>query len=329
MSKDKPYSVFISYLSEDRAVVLELIRELEARGVKAWVDRKKITPGIYWADAIKEAIWSSEYVIVCFSMSYSGRPCSFMRQELTWAIESFRRSGIPRIIPVRLSDCAVPSISIDEERALCDLQWIDMFPNWDSGTRQVLSVFTPSDLSVPVTLRSQYDYDLQPEAVESMIRHYDFFDARLNRLGLGIATNYKVIEYQGARIVSDQGTELAWLDRPDLGVQGLYRRLPEALEFVNGLWGGVAYWRIPTHEEAMSLLKPTKNQNGLHIDAVFKNRLPHMVTWDDCKLPEDHERILDVGHWTVNLAAGESFLETKWDRLYLVRPVCRHCKLSG
>jgi TIR domain len=37
--------VFVSYASQDRARVLEVVRSLEEVGVRAWVDRQKILGG--------------------------------------------------------------------------------------------------------------------------------------------------------------------------------------------------------------------------------------------------------------------------------------------
>ena len=34
-------------------------------------------------------------------------------------------------------------------------------------------------------------------------------------------------------------------------------------------FGGFSDWRLPTLKEAMSLMEPAGNQNGLHISSIF------------------------------------------------------------
>ncbi len=47
-------SVFISYVHKNFDVVDRLKTEIEALGIKVWIDREDISPGQYWKHAIKK-----------------------------------------------------------------------------------------------------------------------------------------------------------------------------------------------------------------------------------------------------------------------------------
>ena len=52
-----------------------------------------------------------------------------------------------------------------------------------------------------------------------------------------------------------------------------YMEYEKAKEYVDQLnrdqFAGYSDWRLPTLEETMSLMEPTKNKNGLYIDPLF------------------------------------------------------------
>jgi len=58
-----------------------------------------------------------------------------MREELTLAIEEIRQRPHDHawFIPVKITPCRVPEISISASEALLDLQYIDLTLNWDKG----------------------------------------------------------------------------------------------------------------------------------------------------------------------------------------------------
>ena len=48
--------VFLSYVSENRAVVDRLKSSLQSHGIIVWLDRDKLLPGQRWKVAIRDAI---------------------------------------------------------------------------------------------------------------------------------------------------------------------------------------------------------------------------------------------------------------------------------
>src|SRR5688572_2662218 len=96
--------VFISYVREDSAVVRRLASELESNGVEVWLDRDRLTPGLRWQVAIREAIQGGAYFLACFSDHLNGRDRSYMNEELVIAIEELRRrpTRVAWFLPVLL-----------------------------------------------------------------------------------------------------------------------------------------------------------------------------------------------------------------------------------
>jgi hypothetical protein len=63
----KPFDVFLSHHSGDRSWVIELKKNLEARGIKVWLDRDQIRPGNLFAEALEKGIKESRSVAIIIS----------------------------------------------------------------------------------------------------------------------------------------------------------------------------------------------------------------------------------------------------------------------
>ncbi len=59
--------MFISYVNEDYDKVKDLSNALQNKGIKVWLDKEKLQPGIKWENAIIDAIKDGIYFIACFS----------------------------------------------------------------------------------------------------------------------------------------------------------------------------------------------------------------------------------------------------------------------
>jgi len=121
--------VFLSYCHENRKEVSNLRDDLIAAGETVWWDRD-ILPGQDWQLAIREAMRESCAVVLCLSKETDGRVASGIFPEALDAIGAYRQHRPDSIflIPVRLSDCHVPSFEIDAARTLDRLQRVDLFP---------------------------------------------------------------------------------------------------------------------------------------------------------------------------------------------------------
>ena len=127
--------IFLAYVAEDRAMADRLFEDLEAKGLAPWLDRRKLLPGQNWPRAIEEAIETSDFFVACFSHLSVSKKGSF-QSEIRYALDCARRVPLDEtyLIPVRLDDCHVPW------KIRREIQYIDLFPDWERGVRRISSV---------------------------------------------------------------------------------------------------------------------------------------------------------------------------------------------
>jgi TIR domain len=127
--------IFLGYVVEDLPLADRLFENLEERGFAPWLDRRKLLPGQNWPRAIEEAIETSDFFVACFSHLSVSKKGSF-QSEIRYALDCARRVPLDEtfLIPVRLDDCRVPS------KIRREIQYIDLFPDWNRGLRRILSV---------------------------------------------------------------------------------------------------------------------------------------------------------------------------------------------
>jgi hypothetical protein len=125
--------VFVAYVVEDLALARRLCEALRAADCSPWLDKDRLLPGQNWPRAIARAIEDSDVFIACFSSRSILKRGQF-QSELRYALDCARRAPLDAtfLIPVRFEPCAVP------RRIADDLQYVDLFPDWDRGVRRVV-----------------------------------------------------------------------------------------------------------------------------------------------------------------------------------------------
>jgi hypothetical protein len=126
--------IFVAYVQEDAASAARLYEALRASRFDPWLDRKKLLPGQNWPRAIAQAIEVSDFFLACLSRRAVQKKGQF-QAELRYALDCASRTPLDKIylIPVRLEECPVP------ERIRCELQYVDLVPDWDAGLQRVFS----------------------------------------------------------------------------------------------------------------------------------------------------------------------------------------------
>lgn len=137
--------VFISYVRENGPVVNRIADTLCSRGIRVWLDRDSIAPGSRWKREIRRAITEGGFFVACFSAEYSSRGRTYMNEELTIAIEELRQRPTDRawFIPVMLSACQIPDRDIGAGETLRDIQWVELWRDWDSGLERLAKTLLP------------------------------------------------------------------------------------------------------------------------------------------------------------------------------------------
>ena len=126
--------LFVSHVSEDRPVALEIVGELERRGVACWIAPRDVRPGKPFDDEIVKGIEACRAMLLIFSEHSNEH--EYIRREITVAGESHKV-----IIPFRIEN-AQPRRGLRVR--LSDLHWIDGFVSRERAIDQVIRAIDPA-----------------------------------------------------------------------------------------------------------------------------------------------------------------------------------------
>jgi len=130
---DHDLFLFVSHVNEDRQAALEIVDELERRGVLCWIAPRDMRSGRPFDDEIAEAIESCRAMLLVFSEHCNEH--EYIRREVTVAGESHKV-----IIPFRIEN-AQPRRGLRVR--LSDLHWIDGFVSRERAIDQVVRTIDP------------------------------------------------------------------------------------------------------------------------------------------------------------------------------------------
>jgi len=126
----QPIRVFLIYAHSDKESVRNLHTRLVKDGVKVWLDTERLLPGQDWQYEIRQAILTSDAVIVCLSRRFDKQK-GYRHEELKIALEKV--NWLPDdetfVIPVRLEECDMPD-------SLRRLHRVDLFEA--EGTKKLI-----------------------------------------------------------------------------------------------------------------------------------------------------------------------------------------------
>lgn len=132
----KQMRIFISYAREDSTFAERMFDDIRLAGFDPWMDNECLLPGQKWEVGIEQAIRKSHYFIALLS-SNSVAKRGYVQKEIRRALDILDQ--IPEsdifLIPARLDDCRPSHVVLEQ------LNWVDMFPDWEKGLERILKVF--------------------------------------------------------------------------------------------------------------------------------------------------------------------------------------------
>lgn len=137
---------------------------------------------------------------------------------------------------------------------------------------------TFSNNTVNITLRSNPEI-LSSDQIQLMLSKNNFYDKRLNPSGKGLLHRYQPQVRANTVVLFDAASGLMW----QKGGSILPMIYAQASQYIAGLnadkFAGFNDWRLPTSEEAMSLMEP-QAPGGMHIDEAFQRGINFIWTAD-------------------------------------------------
>ncbi len=288
--------IFISYASEDKEKAGLLAKIFEQQDWSVWWDRE-IPPGRSFDEVIEEALDRSKSVVVLWSKaSVSSR----------W-VKAEARDGLDReiLVPAMIEEAKVPLVFRSLQVARLS-GWNGEMPHQeiDKLIKAVSTIVSHSEVEdnsgkkksaskgkevgkqlqdkIPVVsspvFRPTSKEDLTEKSVKAMLKDKEFFDSDYNKSASGFSNDYKL--QNGGKIVFDRASSLMWQQSGS----DEYMNYEKAKTYIKKLnsdkVAGYSDWRLPTIEEAMSLMEPTKKNSGLYIDQVFDKKQRWIWTSD-------------------------------------------------
>ncbi len=156
----------------------------------------------------------------------------------------------------------------------------------------------------PVVLRLRREYKFLDEAdLSKMLAAKNIFDAERNPEG-NFQHRYEIRNAGGLRLIFDRATHLAWTRQQNLIKMNLKKSMEWIASLNNAGYGGSKKWRLPTIEEAASLLK--KDGGKIFLDAVFGEGI--QVIWTGDGFTESESWAVDFQNGTTARAKNKSRL---------------------
>ncbi|MCI0495761.1 TIR domain-containing protein [candidate division KSB1 bacterium] len=277
--------VFISHSWEDNETSRKLAEYLKRDGADIWIDYTRIHGGDSLPRRISEALeWCDTLVLL---WSKSAKDSYYVNLEWENALDLQKN-----IIPCLLDETKRPAI-------LSRCLYID-FKNIDNGYRllcyaldlefqkEAAKKATPFVIEKSNSEINSHGYTstnqrmvkpeiffrskpatLSSDDVHAMLRKFDFFDSAKNKEGRGFDNQYKAEKIKDDMVVIDEIFGLMWQQGGSLKNMGY----EEAKTWIGDLnkkgYAGYQDWRLPTLEEAMSLMESKEMNGDLFIDPKF------------------------------------------------------------
>lgn len=300
--------IFLCHASEDKGKVVDVYRKLKAAGYNPWLDKEDLLPGQFWDEEIPRAIKASGFMLIFLSTT-SVTKRGYVQKEFVLALETLDEipAGQIFLIPVRLDDCQIPDrfrrihyVDLFEEGGFEKVIKAIQFGTERRGikpsspkqttrplpgqSQRIPGIQSPAP-AVEIPLRAKAMEKLSGEEVAKMLKQYDFYCKEYdwskkwaNPAGKGIQHDFK--KGDDGKTVLDKTTGLMWQQSGSPG----YMDYKEAKNYIAQLKGekfaGYSDWRLPTLEEAMSLMEPEQKHGNLFIDPVFDKAQSYIWTSD-------------------------------------------------
>lgn len=299
--------VFLSYTSEDAKSAERLRPLLKLAGFGPWLDSEALSTEQPWEEAMERAIASSDFVVALLSR---GTRNSRQEHELRAAV-SGSHDRKPLVLSCAITgtrNAGFDEIAPDFLRESHVLDFADFDAGWQRLYESLYRAARLDGVWLPRLLRAVPRRDLDHAAVSRMIVKQGFYSRSMNRRGgadesqLSLAPGGVVVEDRSsgrmwtkmhlpssnlpqapqssaeemtaemfpASMRSDEQKALVEARR-DMKLR-MRLTIEEWLKRVNfERLGGYDDWRLPTLEEAMSLMSSDIRRGGLYLSELFSD----------------------------------------------------------
>jgi len=124
-----PQKLFLCHASQDKYFVRQVRNDLADAGHSTWMDEFEIQVGDSIVDKINSATESTDGILLF--ISNASNASAWAKKEWQSALAKYLRLGRPKIYPIRIEDCEVPSI-------IADIRYADFADSYKDGLESLL-----------------------------------------------------------------------------------------------------------------------------------------------------------------------------------------------
>jgi len=275
--------IFISHAWEDNELSRKLARNLMRDGANVWIYFTQIDIGHQLPETSKQAIeWCDTFVLIWSKFAASSYCVS-----LEWQNALHLNKNIIQC----LADNSKRSASL---RSFYHLDFSNFekgysnlthFININASEKILPQNIDDEDINLSESTSTLIQFREMPEnlsedRVEAMIQKYDFFDVKRNESGLGIQTQFEIQEFNSGNVIIDRSIGLMWQQAGSVETMW-YDNTNNWLDELNqNKYAGYTDWRLPTLEEAMSLMMGERKNDHCYIDPLFDKEQSSIWTAD-------------------------------------------------
>jgi hypothetical protein len=271
--------IFISHSWNDNEISRKLAQYLKRDGADIWIDYARIEGGDKLPKRIGNALKWCDALLLLWSQAAADS--YWVEEEWTNAL-ALRK----RIIPCILDKVELPPIL--SNRLYIDIQEFDqgyqeLYRTLKLGIAPIQQESAAARLNVLKPIFRSQTKALSGDEAIAMVKKHDFFDSDLNADGHGIAHQFEEKNISGDKIVLDHACGLMWQEGGSQNEMS-YKATKKWIQNLNQKgFAGYTNWRLPTLEEAMSLMEPEEKNGDLFIDPAFAKKQRWIWTADQVK----------------------------------------------
>lgn len=267
--------IFISHAWEDNEISRKLATRLRRDGAEIWVYYTRVEIGDSLPEVFIDAIdWCDIFILLWSKLSATSPN---VRQEWQKALELKKT-----IVTCFLSD----KKQLRNFRTFLFVNFND-FDHGYENLAQLLNLELSEEKHpekapiekeviaepIPTFIRLREKPEkLCEDDVQSIIKKFDFLDTKRNAQGHGIKRQLETQEINGNPVIFDKSSGRMWQH----GGSSNSMWYDEANKWIKELnqygYAGYNDWRLPTLEEAMSLLNNKNESDDPYIDPLFDNK---------------------------------------------------------
>ena len=112
---NKKVVTFISHSSKDKPFIRQLTTDLTKSGISVWLDEQRILVGDSITEKVSQGLAESDYFLIALSDASVSSP--WVQKELNSALISEIEKRKVKILPLKLSECEIPTLIKDKKYA--------------------------------------------------------------------------------------------------------------------------------------------------------------------------------------------------------------------